>query len=205
MSQKRLFLSGFVLVLILSSFFACSPKGEKNSEKPTFDSLTLLMAQKELDGAQADIDAIWALMEQKDIEKMNVLDTLMAQAAKSKTYDKVLFDSLVLLKKEVLSKRFTSEEMAVSSKIDAYDQLMASLFGTTKRLVESTKKTCTACEAMYQYIMDVDQRDLERRQKYDALVDDYNMYLEKKKGELEALGGKYATLKPIPKFTIIEN
>ncbi len=205
MNPKCLFLSNFVLFLILSSFFACSPKGEKTTDKPTFDSLTLIMAQEEIDGAQADIDAIWALMEQKDMDKMNVLDTLLAQIARGKTYDKVLLDSIGLLKKDLLSKRFTSEEMAVSSKIDIYDQAMARLLDSTKRLLESTKKSCSPCEAMYQYIFELDQRDLERRQKYDGLVNDYNMYLEKKKGELEALGGKYATLKPIAKFTIMEN
>ncbi len=205
MNLKCLFFSNFALFLIFCSFFACSPKNEKMTEKTAFDSLTLVMAQKEVDGAQADIDAIWALMEQKDMDKMNVLDTLIAQTAKSKTYDKVLLDSVVLLKKDLLSKRFTSEEMAISSKIDAYDQAMTQLWDTTKRLVESTKKGCNSCEAMYQYIIDVDQRDLERRQKYDGLVDDYNMYLEKKKAQLEASGGKYATLKPLPKFTIMEN
>ncbi|TAD98145.1 MAG: hypothetical protein EAZ97_11280 [Bacteroidetes bacterium] len=204
--KKIFYIFSFVCATLLLD--SCK-KEEKttDSEQTKLDSVQVADVKNQLDSLIPAIDSAWAKLDNEDFNKLAVGKKLAEQIGKLPKANKKLLDSVAIYTKAVESSKYDQMSMADSKLIDKFDSAVVNFISVLKRLQKETPNVnkCADCEALLKFVIDIDDKDVIRRKKYDELLFKYNEIVKNKRKFLEALGGKYMELKEKPVFTIPAN
>ena len=148
-------------------------------------------------------NATWNELKAADEEKLANIEKVANRVAKMKKHNPALLDSVRMLHKQAISKRFDRTTVSEANRIDEYDAVVTTLISSVTRLVDTTPNAekCKECNDLIADIQKADQQDLIRRIRYDRHVKALNEILGTQQDKVKALGEKYQQLKIAPTFS----
>jgi type II secretory pathway component HofQ len=194
----------FASCLTLAVLPMCKP----DASKTTTDAAVTKPASPAEIRAQFDIlrdsaDANWQRMMASDDQKLRNLNGLLGDLRQVPALDKQQLATLRQAADRLKAQRYSRQTMATSALIDRYDAVQDSVLKLVYPLAAPEGNAPTAAVRDYvEAIQAADNDVVSYRAHYDVAAKAYNAYLQVHGPELAKLGGKYASLQPLPLFEI---
>ena len=194
----------FASCLSLAVLPMCKP----DASKTTTDAVVARPASPTEMRAQFDIlrdsaDANWQRMMASDDQKLRDLHALLGDLRQVPGLDKQQLATLRQAADRLPKQRYDRQTMASSALIDRYDAVQDSVLHVVYPLAAPEGNAPTAAVRDYvEAIQAADGNVVAYRAHYDVAAKAYNAYLQVHGPELAKLGGKYASLPPLPLFEL---
>lgn len=189
-------ISYFLLLLATLGFLSC------NRTPKAIDPASAQAVKAQLDILQDSVEARWSEMQTSDDTKLRDTNRLLRELTAQPNVSRQQLASLQYANDRLTRRRYTRQTMAESARIDAYDTAQDSLLRVVYALVPTQPEPGSAVAQLTTQIQTADTNLISYRVRYDEAATRFNNYLQVHAAELEQLGGKYATLKPLPLFTL---
>jgi hypothetical protein len=192
--------AGLGLVLLLGMAASCKRDGTKTV---AVNPASAAASKLQLDALRDSVDSKWRNMMESDDQKLALtrllLRELHGQPGRTEAQLKALEQANARLK----ARRYDQTTMSSSDAIDRYDTAQDSLLNALYPVAAPNGGAPT--ENARNFVEGIQQLDagvVGFRVIYDRAARQYNNYLQLHQAELESLGGRYATAKPLPLFTV---
>ncbi len=146
----------------------------------------------------------WRDLEDLDNKKYAEVDFIIKEFKKIKNINKVLLDSVAMIKKKCVAIRYNETTLHNAAVLDEYDKTVETLMDKLDRLETTNNKyiyDCRKCLDVFEEIRKADTQDLPQRIHFISAGRDLNILLEKEKLAIEKLGEKYQSIKPVILFS----
>lgn len=188
------------LLIITGCAASCKRDGSKTA---VVNPASPAAVKAQLDILRDSVDAKWRVMTESDDQKIGVTRLLLRELKTQPAIDAARLQRLDHANTSLKARRYTQQTMADSNLIDRYDAAQDSLLNALYPVAAPggnapTENTRNLVEGIQQ----IDAGVVAFRVQYDRAAQQYNAYLRLHQAELQKLGGQYATLKPLPLFTI---
>ncbi len=192
-------LGGFLLFLLL--IISCKkPSDQKELTKAVMNSLQL-----EFTSLKDSVAHCWKNMMVDDDEKLFHIKRLLEEVSNTNDYDRVRFDSLMQMHRELVALRYDYQTMADSDLIDEYDTKTSILIREVSDFARSHPKFENYI-LMEQLIIDINEADnrvLLHRIRYDDFCSKYNDFIDTTRQSLAQFASSN-DLKKRALFTLFE-
>ncbi|GAB3737625.1 hypothetical protein GCM10027594_18350 [Hymenobacter agri] len=189
------------LILLLGMAASCKRDGAKTV---AVNPASAAAAKAQLDILRDSVDVKWRNMMESDDQKLAITRLLLRElrGQPGRTEDQIKDFERANARLKTL--RYDQATMNNSALIDQYDTAQDSLLNALYPMAAPNGGAPT--ENARNFVEGIQQLDagvVGFRVQYDDAAKRYNNYLELHQAELQSLGGKYASLKPLPLFTIV--
>jgi hypothetical protein len=188
------------LLLLAACAASCKRDGSKSA---SLNPASAAAVKAQFDILQDSVNVKWRNMTESDDQKIGVTRLLLRELKSQPGANAVQLQALDRANTHLKNRRYTQQTMASSDLIDQYDSAQDSLLQAVYPVAAPNGQAPT--ENARNFVEGIQQLDagvVGFRVQYDNAVHQYNDYLKLHQAELQSLGGKYATLKPLPFFTI---
>ncbi len=192
--------SYYMLVVTALLAWACKKKSSNDTvSKARLDSLQTVAS-----GLNDSIQVSWQDMLTSDAQKLNLIDSLLVQIRQAEPTNSELLEQVTGLRTSLDEKRYTKPEELSSAQIDSYDAATDSLVNGIKRLYPHLKqpRRCQNCQPLLDRIIELDEKVLPFRLRYDRHAEAYNAFIVQNQTVLKQADAQHTTLKKKPLFRI---
>ena len=193
--------SAAVALLILTGCAAaCKRDG---SQAVVVNPASAAAAKVQFDVLRDSVDLKWRSMTESDDQKIGVTRLLLRELQNQPGSNPPQLQGLERANARLKARRYDQQTMANSALIDQYDTAQDSLLHALYPVAAPNGSAPT--ENARNFVEGLQQLDagvVGFRVQYDRAARQYNDYLKLHQAELESLGGRYATVKPLPLFTV---
>ncbi|MBJ6110827.1 hypothetical protein JAO73_17525 [Hymenobacter sp. BT523] len=182
---------------------ACAASCKRDGTKTVLNPASAAAVKAQFDVLQDSVALKWRNMTESDDQKIGVTRLLLRELRNQPGTTPAQLQGLERANNRLKAIRYNQETMASSDLIDRYDNAQDSLLTALYPVAAPNGQAPT--ENARNFVEGIQQLDagvVAFRVQYDHAVHQYNDYLRLHLAELQSLGGKYATLKPLPFFTI---
>lgn len=190
----------FVFFLFAAAFSACKPDRAKTA---AVSPASAAAVRAQLDDLRDSVDVSWRRMMDSDDRKVGTTRLLLRELAQQRRVDAAAVQGLARANDRLKALRYDQATMAESARIDQYDAAQDSLLKALYPVAAPGGQAPT--EQARDFVEGIQQADaavVGYRVNYDRAAKQYNNYLKLHQAETQALGGKYATLRPLPLFEL---
>ncbi|MBF9140715.1 hypothetical protein [Hymenobacter properus] len=190
-----------VALLVLA---ACAASCKRDGSKSVvLNPAAATEVKAQLDILQDSVNAKWRNMTESDDQKIGVTRLLLRELKAQPGANAAQLQALDQANNRLKARRYTQQTMASSELIDQYDAAQDSLLKAVYPVAAPNGAAPTEnARNFVEGIQQLDANVVGLRVQYDHAVHQYNDYLKLHQAELQQLGGKYTTLKPLSFFTI---
>ncbi|MDO7845613.1 hypothetical protein Q5H92_04535 [Hymenobacter sp. M29] len=188
------------LLLLAACAASCKRDGSKNA---SLNPASAAAVKAQFDILQDSVNVKWRNMTESDDQKIGVTRLLLRELKTQPGANAAQLQALDRANTRLKIRRYNQQTMASSDLIDQYDTAQDSLLQAVYPVAAPNGQAPS--ENARNFVEGIQQLDagvVAFRVQYDNAVHQYNDYLKLHQTELQSLGGKYATLKPLPYFTI---
>ncbi|MBT9393795.1 hypothetical protein KLP40_11535 [Hymenobacter sp. NST-14] len=187
------------LLLLLTALLSASCN---RTPKP-LDPASAEAVRVQLNILRDTVAASWSEMLASDDAKLRDTRQLLRELTAQPGPDRAQLAQLQYANDRLPGRRYNQLTMAESARIDAYDAAQDSLLQVVYRLaLPADREPSPMVKELTARIQAADADLIAYRVHYDQAVTRFNDYLVEHASELQQLGGAYATLEPLPRFTI---
>ncbi|QKG56909.1 hypothetical protein GKZ68_09885 [Hymenobacter sp. BRD128] len=194
----------FASLLVLAVLPMCKPDASKSTATATAESPASPAAVRaQFDILRDSADVNWTRMMASDDKKLADLRELLQDLSKYPGANQAQLASLRAARARLPKQRYDRRTMASSALIDRYDAAQDSVLKTVLPIAAPDGNAPS--ERVRDYVEHIQQADAEvlgYRAHYDRAAKAYNAYLQVHGAELQKLGGKYASVQPLPLFEL---
>ncbi|MFD2720335.1 hypothetical protein ACFST9_16540 [Hymenobacter monticola] len=188
------------LLLLAACAASCKRDGSKSA---SLNPAAVAEVKAQFNILQDSVNAKWRNMTESDDQKIGVTRLLLRELKAQPGANTAQLQALDQANTRLKARRYTQETMASSDLIDRYDAAQDSLLKAVYPVAAPNGAAPTEnARNFVEGIQQLDANVVGLRVQYDHAVHQYNDYLKLHQAELQSLGGKYATLKPLSFFTI---
>ena len=199
--MKKLFPLAFFL--LMAAFTAC--KTDRANKAAAVDPVSPAAAKAQLDVFRDTIDVRWAKMIASDDAKMRDTEQVLRELQKQPGADAAQVQQLTRANERLKSLRYTQQTMAVSERIDAYDNAQDSVLRAVYAVaLPAGGPANETVQSLTASIQAADNEVIGHRVRYDQAAKQFNNYLKQHEPELSKLGNEYSQLQPLPLFQLQE-
>jgi hypothetical protein len=189
----------FAMLLVTACAASCKRDGTTTASSPA--SQAAVKAQ--FDVLSDSVGVKWREMTESDDQKIAITRLLLRELQNQPGVPAARLQELNAANSRLKARRYTQQTMASSELIDRYDAAQDSLLRVVMNVAAPGGQAPT--ENARNFVEGIQQLDagvVGFRVIYDRAAKQYNNYLQLHQADLQALGGKYADVKPLPLFTI---
>ena len=187
------------LLLLTLTAVSCKRDGTNAARNPA--ALAEVRAQFDILRDSADIK--WQAMTASDDQKIGTTGLLLRELQAQPGLDAAQLQALLRANDRLKARRYGQLTMAEADRIDAYDNAQDSLLRVIYPVAAPNDEAPTeSIRNFVEGVRELDNQVVAQRVQYDAAAMRYNNYLRLHTADLQQIGGRYATLKPLPVFTI---
>lgn len=169
------------------------------------DPASSAAVKAQLDVLRDSVDLKWRNMTESDDQKIGVTRLLLQELQNQPGANVAQLKSLTQANARLKVLRYNQQTMASSDLIDRYDAAQDSLLHALYPVAAPEGQAPTAAARdLVEGIQQIDAGVVGFRVHYDRAAKQYNNYLKLHQTELQALGGKYAALQPLPLFELAQ-
>ena len=188
------------LVLLLGMAASCKHDGPKTV---AVNPATAAASKAQLDALHDSVNLKWRNMVESDDQKLAITRLLLRELHGQPGRAEAQLKALEQVNARLKTRRYDQGTMSNSALIDQYDTAQDSLLNALYPVAAPNGGAPTDnARNFVEGIQQLDAGVVGFRVQYDDAAKRYNNYLQLHGAELQALGGKYADLKPLPLFTI---
>lgn len=188
------------LLVLMGCAASCKRDGAKTA---ALDPASAAAVRTQFDVLRDSVDVKWRNMTESDDQKIGVTRLLLRELKGQAGISTAQVQGLERANARLKARRYTQQSMASSALIDQYDAAQDSLLHALYPLAAPNGQAPT--ENARNFVEGLQQLDagvVGFRVQYDRAAKQHNNYLQLHQTDLQALGGKYAALQPLPLFTI---
>ena len=198
--MNRLLFLALVAVLSSAGLAGCKTDRTKTA---TLNPASVAAVKAQLDVLRDSVDMKWQQMISSDDQKLGTTRLLLKELVGQRGVDAAQVAALARANDRLKRLRYDQATMAESARIDQYDAAQDSVLHGLYPVAAPNGNAPTAqIRDFTEGIQQADAAVVGLRVGYDRAAKAYNNYLRLHQQELSTLGGKYATLQPLPLFTI---
>lgn len=195
-------LKSALIGLLIVTACAASCKRDTAKTKDS-DPASVSAVKAQFDVLRDSADVKWRAVDESDVQLLGSTGLLLRELKGVSGLDAAKVQALDRANTRLKTRRYTHESMANSALIDQYDAAQDSLL--TALYPVAAPNGNAPNESIRNFVEGLQQTNagvVSLRASYDNAARQYNEYLKLHQEELQTLGGKYSTLKPLPLFTI---
>lgn len=193
----------FASCLTLAVLPMCKPDATKTPpEAAAVNPASPAEVRAQFDILRDSADVNWQRMMGSDDQKLTDIRALL-QDLKKQPRPAAQVQALSEQAAHLKPQRYDRQSMVSSALIDRYDAAQDSVLKPVLQLAAPDGNAPTAQIRDYvERIMQADAAVLSHRSHYDTAAKAYNAYLRLHQAEFTSMGGKYASLQPLPLFEL---
>ncbi|WP_310395206.1 hypothetical protein [Hymenobacter sp.] len=188
------------LVIVTGCAASCKRDGSKTAAR---NPASVAAVKTQFDVLRDSVDLKWRGMMESDDQKIGVTRLLLRELKDQPGTDAAQVQALERANARLKARRYTQQTMATSALIDQYDAAQDSLLRVLyPAAAPGGNAPSENARNFVEGLQQLDAGVVGFRVQYDRAARQHNDYLKLHQAELQSLGGKYATLKPLPLFTV---
>ena len=189
------------LVLLLSGAAACKRDGSRTA---AVSPASAAAVKTQLNVLRDSVDLKWRNMIESDDQKIGVTRLLLRELQGQPGRTPAQLQAFERANARLKARRYDQQTMATSALIDQYDAAQDSLLQALYPVAAPNGGAPTEnARNFVEGLQELDAGVVGFRVQYDRAAQQYNDYLKLHQAELQSLGGKYASLQPLPLFTVM--